>query len=65
MGIVLPPIGVRDDLACKPSQYSVVLSGAVVAQAEVFPERLMAIPSPIPTASSTAFPASSRPTACR
>ncbi|MGB9991790.1 flagellar biosynthesis protein FlhA [Pseudoduganella rhizocola] len=45
MGIVLPPIGVRDDLGLKPSQYSVVLSGAVVAQAEVFPDRLMAIAS--------------------
>jgi flagellar biosynthesis protein FlhA len=46
MGLVLPPIGVRDDLSLKPSQYSVVLGGAVIAQAEVFAERLMAIPSP-------------------
>ncbi|AXA90390.1 flagellar biosynthesis protein FlhA [Massilia sp. YMA4] len=46
MGMVLPPIGVRDDLGLKPSQYSVVLGGATVAQAEVFPDRLMAIPSP-------------------
>ncbi|QGZ38422.1 flagellar biosynthesis protein FlhA [Pseudoduganella flava] len=46
MGMVLPPIGVRDDLGLKPSQYSVVLGGAVIAQAEVFPDRLMAIPSP-------------------
>ncbi|WP_338763673.1 flagellar biosynthesis protein FlhA [Massilia sp. METH4] len=46
MGMVLPNIGVRDDLALKPSQYSVVLGGAVIAQAEVFPDRLMAIPSP-------------------
>ncbi|QBE65659.1 flagellar biosynthesis protein FlhA [Pseudoduganella lutea] len=46
MGLVLPPIGVRDDLGLKPSQYSVVLGGAVIAQAEVFPDRLMAIPSP-------------------
>ena len=45
MGIVLPPVGVRDDLGLKPSQYSVVLSGATVAQAEVFPDRLMAIAS--------------------
>jgi flagellar biosynthesis protein FlhA len=45
MGMVLPPIGVRDDLGLKPSQYSVVLSGAVVAQAEVFADRLMAIAS--------------------
>ncbi|GGX81589.1 flagellar type III secretion system protein FlhA [Massilia dura] len=46
MGLVLPPIGVRDDLGLKPSQYSVVLGGAVIAQAEVFADRLMAIPSP-------------------
>jgi flagellar biosynthesis protein FlhA len=37
---------VRDDLGLKPSQYSVVLGGAVIAQAEVFADRLMAIPSP-------------------
>ncbi|TWI67580.1 flagellar biosynthesis protein FlhA [Pseudoduganella lurida] len=45
MGMVLPPIGVRDDLGLKPSQYSVVLGGAAIAQAEVFADRLMAIPS--------------------
>ncbi|MGO4377376.1 flagellar biosynthesis protein FlhA [Pseudoduganella sp. RAF53_2] len=46
MGMLVPNIYVRDDLGLKPSQYSVVLSGSVVAQAEVFAERLMAIPSP-------------------
>src|SRR5450830_420885 len=46
MGMVLPPIGVRDDLSLKPSQYSVVLGGAAIAHAEVFADRLMAIPSP-------------------
>ncbi|MFZ4877843.1 flagellar biosynthesis protein FlhA [Janthinobacterium sp. Mn2066] len=46
MGLLLPPIGVRDDLGLKPSQYSIVLSGTVVAQAEVQADRLMAIPSP-------------------
>lgn len=46
MGFLLPQIGVRDDLSLKPSQYSVLLSGAVIAQAEVFADRLMAIPSP-------------------
>ncbi|WP_395399037.1 flagellar biosynthesis protein FlhA [Pseudoduganella sp. UC29_106] len=46
MGMVIPNIHVRDDLGLKPSQYSVVLSGTVVAQSEVFAERLMAIPSP-------------------
>jgi flagellar biosynthesis protein FlhA len=46
MGLLLPTISVRDDLGMKPSQYAVILSGSVVAQAEVFADRLMAIPSP-------------------
>nr|BAQ08199.1 flagellar biosynthesis protein FlhA [Sphingomonas sp. A1] len=46
MGLVLPAIGVRDDLGLKPSQYSVLLSGTIIAQAEVFADHLMAIPSP-------------------
>ena len=46
MGLLLPNIGVRDDLALKPSQYTIMLSGTVVAQAEVQADRLMAIPSP-------------------
>ena len=46
MGMVLPLIHVRDDLGLKPSQYAVVLGGATIAQAEVYADRLMAIPSP-------------------
>ena len=46
MGLLLPTISVRDDLGLKPSQYSIILSGSVVAQAEVYADRLMAIPSP-------------------
>ncbi len=46
MGLVLPPITVRDDLGLKPTQYTVLLGGHAIAQAEVFPDRLMAIPSP-------------------
>ncbi|MES2741498.1 MAG: flagellar biosynthesis protein FlhA [Pseudomonadota bacterium] len=46
MGLLLPPIWVRDDLSLKPSQYAIMLSGNVVALAEVVPEHLMAIPSP-------------------
>jgi flagellar biosynthesis protein FlhA len=46
MGLLLPQIGLRDDLGLKPSQYCVLMSGSVVAQAEVFADRLMAIPSP-------------------
>ena len=46
MGMLLPAIGVRDDLALRPTQYAISLSGIVVAEAEVMPEHLLAIPSP-------------------
>ncbi len=46
LGVLLPPICVRDDLSLKPSQYAVLLAGVPIAQAEVFPDRLMAVPSP-------------------
>ena len=46
MGMVLPQITVRDDLGLKPTQYAVVLGGSTIALAEVFADRLMAIPSP-------------------
>jgi len=46
LGLLLPPIGVRDDLGLKPSQYAVALRGTVIARAELQPEKLMAIPSP-------------------
>lgn len=46
MGLLLPPIGLRDDLALPPSQYAILLRGSVIAQGEVHADRLMAIPSP-------------------
>ncbi|KQZ32521.1 flagellar biosynthesis protein FlhA [Duganella sp. Root1480D1] len=46
MGMVLPQVNVRDDLGLKPTQYAVVLGGSTIALAEVFADRLMAIPSP-------------------
>ncbi|MBQ1762646.1 MAG: flagellar biosynthesis protein FlhA [Aquincola sp.] len=46
LGLLLPPIGLRDDLSLKPTQYSVLLSGTPIAQAEVHADRLMAIPGP-------------------
>ncbi|GAB2567566.1 FHIPEP family type III secretion protein [Dyella jejuensis] len=46
LGFLVPPIGARDDLGQPPSQYSIILSGTVVAQAQVHADRLMAIPSP-------------------
>lgn len=46
MGLLLPAIQVRDDLGLKPSQYTIMLRGTVVARAEVLADKLMAIPSP-------------------
>ncbi len=46
LGVLLPQVAVRDDLALKPTQYAVLIGGARVAQAEIFPDRLMAVPSP-------------------
>ncbi|MFO7278586.1 MAG: flagellar biosynthesis protein FlhA [Pseudomonadota bacterium] len=45
MGFLLPPIAVRDDLSLRPAQYAILLQGTVIAQAEVYPERVMALPS--------------------
>lgn len=45
MGVLFPPIAVRDDLTLQPTQYSVLLHGSVIAEAEVHPEKLMAIAS--------------------
>jgi flagellar biosynthesis protein FlhA len=46
MGLLLPAIGVRDDLTLRPNQYSIAINGTVVAEGEVQPECLMAIASP-------------------
>ncbi|MBM3114730.1 flagellar biosynthesis protein FlhA [Jeongeupia naejangsanensis] len=46
LGVLLPPIGVRDDLGVNPSQYVIQLNGSAIVQAEVYADRLMAIPSP-------------------
>jgi flagellar biosynthesis protein FlhA len=46
MGLLLPAIGVRDDLTLRPNQYAISINGSVVAEGEVQPDALMAIPSP-------------------
>ncbi|GGY04532.1 flagellar biosynthesis protein FlhA [Paludibacterium paludis] len=45
-GILLPEIGIRDDLKLKPSEYALLLNGVPVSKSEVHADRLMAIPSP-------------------
>lgn len=46
MGLLLPPITLRDDLGLKPNQYAILINGTTVVQAELPADRLMAIPSP-------------------
>lgn len=46
MGWLLPRVGVRDDLGLKPTQYAILLNGVAVAQSDIYPDHLMAIPSP-------------------
>jgi flagellar biosynthesis protein FlhA len=46
MGLLLPAIGVRDDLTLRPNQYAISINGTVVAEGEVQPDALMAIASP-------------------
>ena len=46
LGLLLPPIGMRDDLGLKPTQYAVLLRGSVLARAELQADKLMAIASP-------------------
>ena len=45
MGLLLPPITVRDNLSLKPAQYCVLLNGTQIAQAEIYPDHLMALSS--------------------
>lgn len=46
MGFLLPSIVIRDNLRLKPGQYAILLNGCPVADAEVYTDRLMAIPAP-------------------
>ncbi|MDJ0761603.1 MAG: flagellar biosynthesis protein FlhA [Myxococcota bacterium] len=43
LGIILPPIHVRDNLRLQPKQYRFLLSGSEIGTGEVLPARLMAI----------------------
>ncbi|HEY0955385.1 MAG TPA: flagellar biosynthesis protein FlhA [Roseateles sp.] len=45
LGLLLPELNVRDDLSLKASEYAILLRGQVLVQAEVHPDRLMAIAS--------------------
>ncbi|MBY5947931.1 flagellar biosynthesis protein FlhA [Photobacterium rosenbergii] len=43
VGFLIPEIAIRDNLKLKPTQYSLLLHGEVIAQGEIDPERLMAL----------------------
>lgn len=45
LGIIVPPIRIRDNVQLEPNQYVVKLRGAPVAQAELMPGYLLAIDS--------------------
>ena len=45
LGVVVPPIRIRDDLQLRPGQYRVRLYGQSVAEGEVMPGRLLAMSS--------------------
>lgn len=45
MGIVVPPIRIRDNLQLRPGQYRVRLYGQTIAEGEVYPRRLLAMSS--------------------
>ncbi len=43
LGIIVPPLHIRDDLRLKPGGYRVLLSGVTIAEAEVHVHRVLAI----------------------
>ncbi|OWY72442.1 flagellar biosynthesis protein FlhA [cyanobacterium TDX16] len=45
MGLIVPPIRIRDNVQLEPNQYSVKLRGASIARGDLIPGRLLAIDS--------------------
>jgi len=43
MGLIIPPIHIRDNLQLKPNQYSILLKGNEVAKGEVFLNHILAM----------------------
>ncbi len=43
LGIIIPPMRVRDDINLKPTQYSIKIKGVEAGKGEVYPNRLLAI----------------------
>jgi len=45
LGLVVPPVRIRDHAELKPNQYRILLRGQEIARAEIFPDQLLAIDS--------------------
>ncbi len=43
LGLVVPPVHIRDNLQLRPNEYSILLKGVQVAKGEVVPRHLLAI----------------------
>jgi len=43
LGLVVPPVHIRDNLQLRPNEYSILLKGVQVAKGEVIPRHLLAI----------------------
>ncbi|MDT7041903.1 flagellar biosynthesis protein FlhA [Candidatus Nitronereus thalassa] len=43
LGLVVPPVHIRDNLQLRPNEYSIMLKGVQVAKGEVVPRHLLAI----------------------
>lgn len=43
LGIVVPPIHIRDNLGLQPNEYSILLKGVEVAKGELMPDRFLAL----------------------
>jgi flagellar biosynthesis protein FlhA len=46
MGLVIPPVRVRDNLDLKPNTYRISLKGVEMGRAEAYPDHLLAIETP-------------------
>ncbi|MEW6252128.1 MAG: flagellar biosynthesis protein FlhA [Planctomycetota bacterium] len=45
LGLVVPPVRIRDNVQLQPQQYAVLLRGQEIARGEVYPDQLLAIDS--------------------
>ncbi len=43
LGLIVPPVHIRDNLQLRPNEYSILLKGVQVAKGEVIPRHLLAI----------------------